>query len=211
MQFYSHLLVPKLKVTMLHSIPNAECIVEEFHEPPDPCSGIVDDFPKFGTNTTLFTVNLNGIESIGSAVLLTANSYFCGRETLNGNRSDVILCEATIHTSNLSAADTRTEGYFAHFQCLGDATLIPEGPATIVFERNLTSNLSAGCQTLTPSVPFFSYYSGFQIYWRHSGKLAVLAISKHLFREWDSYQHFSLPSVEVFSLKLYFNSLSTSS
>ena len=168
--------VRRYRETVLHSIPNAECVVEEFHEPLDPCSGILDAAPNFGTNTTLFTVNLNGIESIGNAVLLSANSNFCGSETLNGNTSDVILCEAEVYTSNVSAADTKTGGYFAHFRCPGDATLIPEGPATIVFERNLTSNLSAGCQALTPSVPFVSYYSGFQIYWRHSGKLAALAL-----------------------------------
>ena len=150
---------------------NAACVVEEFYEYPNPCSGIVNVMTISGTNTTWFAVNVSGIESIRSAVLLNASSYFCGKETMNGSTGDVILCEAELHNWSRSVLGTGTDDYLALFRCPGDATLVPEGPAKIVFERNLTSNLTAECQMLTPSTPYTSDYSGFQIEWRHPGEL----------------------------------------
>ena len=130
----------------------------------------MDNATISGTNATWFAVNVSGIEVIGRAVLLSASSYFCGQETMNGSSGDTIQCEAELRNQSVSDTGTGADGYSALFRCPGDATIVPEGPAKIVFERNLTSNLSAECEMLTPSTPYTSDYSGFQIQWRHPGE-----------------------------------------
>ena len=110
------------------------------------------------------------IEVIGSAVLLSASSYFCGQETMNGSPGDAILCEAEPRNQSVSNIGTGADGYSVLFRCPGDAAIVPEGLAQIMFERNLTSNLTAECEMLTPSTPYTSDYSVFHIQWRHPGE-----------------------------------------
>lgn len=140
----------------------------------DECSGITQVINPSGTNETMFIVQLNGVDSVGQAVLITNETDFCGEETLSENSTNVIMCETT-RTSQLdsygvvSMLDSGSD--YVIFQCRGEGDRIPEGQARIVFERTLMPNQSSSCENLTVSRPYFTNYSAFEVEWRHRGGL----------------------------------------
>ena len=114
------------------------------------------------------------MQDLGRAVLISNSTYFCEQEEYIENDTDILQCEAIPNLTSIdesllpSGLDPSLD--YAGFRCEGDATLVAEGSAWIIFERTLEPAFENDFCSLTALRPFLSNYSGFEISWSHKGQ-----------------------------------------
>ena len=148
----------------------AACIVEQTLNEKDECSGITDVITANGSNGTVFIVSVSGIDSVGEAVIFDTNTYFCGEETLSGNVTGAIPCNATLNDYSIfhnSTPPTSLNTSLEYVFIICEGGELQEGPAWVVFERELEEGLNNYCHNLTATEEFYSEYAKFQVQWMH--------------------------------------------
>ena len=144
------------------------------------CTGLSRVLNPSGTNETIFVLETSSIVHLGSALVVSNLTDYCGVSrtvfALNCTASFVPPPNLNDSFRDVSPpvshqANTRR----AFVTCSGEPSVIAEGPAWIVFERELTPARPDQLYWCRQSLP--SNATGALIQWRHSGELSLVNYS----------------------------------